>query len=185
MNVELDALLAHRAFLHAIARALLFDEQLAEDVVQETYLTAIAQSTRPRRSWKGWLAGITRNLAKETARTSNRRERREAEAAAPERLPSSEEIVEKEAIRRRVVDAVLALDQPYRDAILHRYYEGLPPREIARRLGVPVETVRTRVKRGIERLRERLDAEHGGRRGAWSAMLTPFASVPSASPLVP
>ena len=66
------------------------------------------------------------------------------------------DVVEREERRRAVVAAVLALAEPLRDAVLLRFYEGLPPREIARRLAVPVETARTRVKRGVEQVRARL-----------------------------
>ena len=47
-------------------------------------------------------------------------------------------------LQRNVVEAVLALDEPYRGVIVHRYFDGLSIKAIARRLGVPVETVRTR-----------------------------------------
>ena len=42
------------------------------------------------------------------------------------------------------------LDEPYCTTILHRYYEGWPPREIARSTGVPVETVKSRLKRAVD-----------------------------------
>src|SRR5262245_2004586 len=80
---------------------------------------------------------------------------------------------------RRVVSSVLALEEPYRDVVLLRFFEDLPPREVARRLGVPTETVRTRTRRALDRLRERLDAEHGGDRAAWSAALAPVAALPT------
>jgi hypothetical protein len=79
---------------------------------------------------------------------------------------------------------VLALEEPYRETVLLRYFENLPPRAIARRLAVPVETVRTRLKRALETLRARLDRDYGAR-GAWSLALVPFARAPlSPAPLV-
>ncbi|MEZ5989327.1 MAG: carboxypeptidase regulatory-like domain-containing protein [Planctomycetota bacterium] len=74
-----------------------------------------------------------------------------------------------------MADAVAALDGPYREVVLLRFYEGLPPREIASRLEVPVATVRTRVRRALEALRTRLDERHGGDRRAWLAGLAPLA----------
>jgi hypothetical protein len=55
--------------------------------------------------------------------------------------------------------------------LLYRYYEDMTPAEIAARQGIPVETVRTRLKRGLARLRDTLDRRHGGKRAAWSAGL--------------
>src|SRR6185369_2735229 len=74
-----------------------------------------------------------------------------------EATPSVDAIVAREQARRRVVEAVLQLDEPNRSTLLLRYFERLPPRAIAERLGVP------------------LDAEHGGARAEWAVALLPFA----------
>src|SRR5436190_1898691 len=81
----------------------------------------------------------------------------------------------------RVVAAVLALEEPYRECVLLRYFEELSPRAIAARQRVPLETARTRLKRALELLRARLDREYGGERGAWGAALAPFARFSNAS----
>lgn len=65
-------------------------------------------------------------------------------------------------MQRDLVAHVLALDEPYRTAILWRYVEELSPRAIARRQGVPVRTVHTRLERGLARLRDRLRGSRGG-----------------------
>jgi hypothetical protein len=84
---------------------------------------------------------------------------------------------------RRVVEALLELNDSTRTSILLRYLEGLAPRDIAARSGEPVETVRTRIKRGLATLRSRLDEREGGR-GAWAAMLAPLTDAASnAAPL--
>jgi RNA polymerase sigma factor (sigma-70 family) len=90
-----------------------------------------------------------RNLAIKRLRGDRRRVRREETVARPEGVPSDADVLERERLRRGVVDAVLALPEPYRATLLLRYFEDLPPREIARRTGVPVETVRTRTRRAI------------------------------------
>jgi len=78
----------------------------------------------------------------------------------------------------RVARAVRTLDEPYRTAILLRYFEDLPPPAIAARLGAPLETVRTRLRRGLALLRERLDRDHRGDRRRWSLLLLPLARRP-------
>jgi RNA polymerase sigma factor (sigma-70 family) len=171
----LERLLAHEPFVRALARSLVSDEALAEDAVQDTWLAALQGTPGAVRSPRAWLARVVRNFAFRSSRSSGRRSRREREAARPEALPSTEEIVGREEARRRLVEAVLALEEPYRRTVLLRYFEGLPPREIARRSGVPVATVGTRLRRAHDRLRERLDAEHGGDRRAWCLALAPLA----------
>ena len=63
------------------------------------------------------------------------------------------------------------LDAIHRDALVLRYHDDLPPRDVARRLGVPLDTARSRLRRGLELLRTRLDAAYGGDRRAWGAAL--------------
>jgi hypothetical protein len=75
---------------------------------------------------------------------------------------------------------VRSLDEPYREAILLRYFEGMAPRDIAKSRGVPIDTVRSHLRRGLAKLRERLDASHGGDRRAWCVALIPFAREPGA-----
>src|SRR5207248_2086463 len=77
---------------------------------------------------------------------------------------------------RRLTREVMELDEPYRSAIILRFFEGLMPREIGARTGVPAETARTRVNRGLATLRERLDAEHSGAQ-SWRALLVPIAGL--------
>ena len=54
---------------------------------------------------------------------------------------------------------MLTIGEPYRSALLLRFFEALPPRRIAERLALAVETVRTRLKRGLEQVRARLLAQ--------------------------
>ncbi len=161
-----EALLIHARFLRALTRALVVDDARAEDLVQETWLAAVR---RPpvEGDLRAWLARVLRNAATTQRRRDSRRADRERRSARRESLPSAADIVEKEDLARRVADAVFRLEEPYRRAILHRFYEDLPPREIARLEGIPVETVRTRLKRGLERLRRTLDRDFGGARSAW------------------
>jgi RNA polymerase sigma factor (sigma-70 family) len=168
-----EALLAHRDFVRSLARQLVRDDR-ADDVAQETWLAALERRPAADRSLRPWLAAVARNLARFVARGERRRAAHERAAARREAQPSAAEIVEREMARRRVVDAVLSLEEPYRSAILFRWFDDLPPREIARRTDVPVETVKTRLKRGLEQLRARLDREHG-ERAEWVIALLPLA----------
>lgn len=179
-NLTPEALVAHDRYVRALAKALVFDPSLAEDVAQETWLAALENAPRDPRSLRAWLASIARNLAFRTWRGQDRRAHRERVAARSEAVPSANEILERETARRSLVEAVFELEEPYRSALVLRYLEDLPPREVARRLAVPVETARTRIKRGLEMLRARLDREHGSSRSAWCvALVQGFRLEPS------
>jgi len=178
--MDTATLLEHRDFVLHVARALLRDEADAEDAVQDTYVAAM-QSAPPRTGRvRPWLGGIVRNIARNRQRSELRRVSREARAARPDRTSGAVESSERLAWQQRVVEAVLALEPKYRDVLVLRFYEDLPPREVASRLDIPVNTVRTRTRRAIERLRGVFDAKYGGR-NAWSAAIAGLLLVPVAA----
>lgn len=172
-----EALLQHAGFLRALARSLLLDEGHAEDVVQETWLAALRRPP-PETGARGWLAAVTRNLALKRLRTETRARHRETASARADAQPATSDVVGKLELHRLLVDAVHRLDEPYRAAIVHRYFEDLPPREIAGRLGIPVRAVETRLRRALGRLRDDLDAAHAGDRRAWSLPLLALLPLP-------
>src|SRR5262249_27249671 len=127
-------LLLHADFVRGLARALVGAD--GDDVAQQAWLRAL-QAPPPHGDGRAFLAAIVRRLAWNQRRSARRRERRELQAAATEPSPTPEQVLAREEARRRVVDAVLALDEPFRHVILLRFYEDLAPRAIAQRLDVP------------------------------------------------
>lgn len=180
-----DAFLEHTAFVRSVARAALQGDDLVDDVVQETMITALEESQSRRGSLRAWLAGVARNKAHNLIRRRTSNRRREERVARGEATDGVYDLVERAEEGRRLVAAVLSLDELYKRPVLLRYYEGLPPREIARRLEVPVETARTRVRRGIEQLREALGDAPEKRRGTWRVALLPLVRDPQASRAAP
>jgi len=170
----LEDLVAHDAWVRALARRLAADEHTAEDVAQNAWVAALERPPRKRSAVRAWLGRVARNLVFMENRTLARRQLREMRAARSERLPSVEELAERESTRLEVVKAVFSLEEPYRSAILYRYYENLPPREIAGRLGVSVSAVEGRLKRGLRQLQARLEGPAGGGRRGLSAALLPL-----------
>lgn len=170
-----EDLLAHAGFIRAVARGMLLDGQQADDIVQETVLAAL-DAPPPFGALRPWLGGIARNLSRSTLRSEGRRAARELAAARPETQPSALDIASRLELQQHLVEAVQSLPEPFRTAIVLRYFEGLETREIAERTDVPAGTVRTRVHRGLALLRERFDRDHGGDRRAWALALLPLAT---------
>lgn len=166
--------------LRRLARSLLGDAHAAEDVVQETWVACLRRPGELPERVSAWLGGVTRRMALRRARDDGRRRERESRVAAePSRAAPDARGLEREEALRGVTLALLALDEPYKTALLLRYYENLAPAEIARELGVPLATVKSRLARGLEKLRASLGREFGEeRRGRALALLAGAPAVP-------
>ena len=156
-----EMLLAESAWIRRLARSLLRDAHAAEDLSQEVLSVALAsQPAFSGARLRGWLAGVTRHLAAGRRARERRRGEVERRAARPEGTRSDAH--ERLVLHQRLAEAIDALPEPYRETLVQRYLDDLPPRVIARRQGLPVTTVRKRVSRGLAMLRARLDEEFAG-----------------------
>ena len=178
-SVHLEQVLSHREWVRRLARALVRDENEADDLEQEFWVDALRSLPRAGSSIRGWITLTLRHNLVDRLRSEARRRRREDLCAGREAVPASADVVAEADAHKRVVLAVMDLPEPYRTTVLHRYFQDLRPGGIAARQGVPVETVRTRLKRALEMLRRRLEAEQGGNRGAWTVGLLPLAGDPA------
>lgn len=174
-----DILLHHGAFVRRLARSLLGDEHLAEDLAQETWMRFLERPPAQAGSVRTWLQRVAHNLAVNTARSRRQRQKREVAAARPDAGSSPADEVAHASTLRSVVDAVEALAEPYRSTVLMRFFHGWDARRIAAHQGLPVATVRSRLQRALQSLRQRLDAEHDGDRRAWGV---PLAGLAAAAP---
>jgi RNA polymerase sigma-70 factor (ECF subfamily) len=181
--ISVETLLAERPWVESLARTLVRSDATAADVVQETWLAALRHAPREPSALRAWLSRVVRNEAFQSMRRAARRERWESSASSPPPTESPEETVARAEAHRRVVDAVMSLDEPYRTAVLLRFFEGLASAEVAKRTGVPVETARTRIKRALALLRGRLDRDHGGDGRAWAIALVPLVGMEKGTPV--
>ncbi len=175
-TVPPDALVAHAGFVRGLAFAILRDDADADDATQEALVVGLASGPRDPAAARGWLAAVVRNVAYRFRRREARSETRERRASRAEAATATVDLVTREETLRSVVDAVGALDPASREVILLRHYEDLPPRAIAARLGLPVETVKKRLARAHATLRARLDAGEGASRRRRA--LAAFAGLP-------
>lgn len=157
MEFDLERLFEDDTRLRRLARAIVHDAALADDVVQSAYASALEHSDRIR-SPLHWMFGTIRRLAAQRFRAEARRLRREHAAATSAFERSPAELIEREQIRRSVFDALMALEEPLRTTLRLRFLEGLPPREVAKAESIAIEVVHARVARGLSTLRSRLAA---------------------------
>ncbi|MEM7305332.1 MAG: sigma-70 family RNA polymerase sigma factor [Planctomycetota bacterium] len=175
---HLDELLAHRDFVRALARRLVRDANDAEDLEQDTWIAAIRRPPAHRQSLRGWLSRVVRNTASNARVAAERRVRREAALPDRRRSRTPEELAAARGSRAALKGSLAELPEIYREVLLLRFFQGLAPREIAERLALSPETVQTRLKRGLARMRDKLDAEfEGGRRGWYQGLLPWFGAA--------
>lgn len=139
----------------------------AEDLVQLTFVRAIEKAatwdaSRPLRPWLvGILALEARELRRRHARSPDP-ERVATDRADLDAAPGPDALAESVETADRVAAALDELPDGFRQVCILRLVHGLEPVQIARALGVPQSTVRTRLHRGLQRLRAALPASLAG-----------------------
>jgi RNA polymerase sigma-70 factor (ECF subfamily) len=159
----IEELLAHGRWVRRLARSLVADPNVADDLEQQTWTAALARPPAERGNLRGWLARVLRHRLLDHRRGERRRAAREQAVRRADPVPAQDELLTQAETRAVIAQAVLALEEPYRSTILLRYFEEQSPRGIAALQGVAESTVRTRTSRALAMLRARLRREHGGR----------------------
>lgn len=154
--------------MYAVAFRVAGQQADAEEVVMEAFAQAWREAPRfdqARGSVAAWLTMMTRSRALDLVRSQSRRERITDTAAREEPVsgpamstgfPSPGANVLDEERRKAVSTALASLSPPQRQAIELAYYDGLSQSEIAERLKEPLGTIKTRMRLGMQKLREAL-----------------------------
>ena len=159
-----------------VARSVLRHAQDAEDVFQASFLVLArnANTIRTRTSIGCWLHGVARRIALRALRSRTRRARHEA---VPRDAPIPDDELTWSEVRALIHAELAGLPEALRAPILLCHLEGLTLDEAATRLKLPRGTLRDRLDRGRERLRQRL-----ARRGLAAAAIAFSASSSNATP---
>jgi RNA polymerase sigma-70 factor (ECF subfamily) len=150
--------------VYGIVLRIVRDPAQAEEVTQEAFVELWRQSGRfdsARGGLRGWAVMIARRRAVDRVRSEqSRRDRQLRHAAAPAGAPDSPPDAVIESLERDRARRVLAqLGEAHRRALELAYFDGLTHVEIAERLGVPLGTVKTRIRDGLIRLRGLIAAQ--------------------------
>jgi RNA polymerase sigma factor (sigma-70 family) len=149
----------HAPMVYAICHRTLGASGAAEDAVQAVLMLLVrkAGTLSGRSALAGWLHGAARLVAREGVRAARRRKRAERGAAEMRAAAGNSDPTpgDWEAIRGEIDAEIGRLPRHYREAVLLSCVEGRSEAEVARELGVPAGTVKSRVSRGLEKLRQR------------------------------
>jgi RNA polymerase sigma-70 factor (ECF subfamily) len=167
-------MLQHASYVERLARTLAGNEEEARDLVQDVWLSALRSPPRNKDNLRGWFRTVMK-------RTAWGRARRRRSLPLNEEECVFEEATSRSSLRAQllqdIAQAVDELSEPYQDTVRRRFVDGLSPQRIADERGCSVHTVNTQIRRGIGKLRERLDRKHGDRR-SWSLVLLQVLRAP-------
>jgi RNA polymerase sigma-70 factor (ECF subfamily) len=155
----------YAATVYGLARRILAQSDLAEEVVQDVFAQVWREASRyddARASVAGWIVLMTRTRSIDRLRARRARPdvERGVEPAAVAPLPAPDRSPEQVAISsedaRSVRAALDGLPEEQRSLVDLAYYEGLTHSEIAARTGVPLGTIKTRLRSAMMTLRRAL-----------------------------
>lgn len=159
----------HGGAAYSLAHRIVGDPQAAEDVTQEAFLSiwrSGARFDRTRGSVRSWTLGVTRNRAIDALRRqSGRAPKLDFDDEAALEVQAAEELTDSEAIRRETArglrGALASLPEEQSTVIGLAYFGGFTHSEIAELLGMPLGTVKGRMRLGLEKVRVELAERMG------------------------
>jgi RNA polymerase sigma-70 factor, ECF subfamily len=137
----------------------------AEDLLQEVFVQVWHQAHRyseERGSPEAWIVNIARSRAIDKLRSIRRMERSFILTDDPAKAESSDNVESSaaESETKLTMNSALAnLPEAQREVLVLAYFDGLSQSEIADRLKEPLGTVKTRMRSGIQRLRDLLETK--------------------------
>lgn len=159
--------LRYQRMVFSFLARFLFQVQVLEDLAQEAFLRAYRHiadfNAEKGASFPTWLITIARNLAiNEKAKEKRRREHPSSFMNMVQTLSEEgpQDILEKSNLSSRVHNAINRLPEKFQTAVVLSYFDELSIEEIAQIEECPVGTVKSRVFRGKQILRQILEKEN-------------------------
>lgn len=156
----------HRLYRYLVRLAR--DPALAEDLFQQTWVRVVERIRQydPQRNFEAWLFSVARNLTMDHFRRYRPESLdepllgdpsgRTREALLADEGPSALDHVLQQERTEKLGEALDRLAWIYREVLTLRFEEEMKIEEIAETLNVPLSTVKTRLRRGLEQVRELL-----------------------------
>ena len=158
-----DLLARHAPTVFRFAMTMCRNRDDAEDVAQETLLTAVrgAKGVRATASFTTWLYVVARNFCIKMRRRRKHQPSADADPDAtlsepPSHMGTPDEHFGSHELATALEKAIAGLDDKHREVIVLRDVEGLPASDVAAVLGVTVEAVKSRLHRARAEVRARL-----------------------------
>ena len=144
----------HLPLVYSAAVRQVRSAQLAEDVAQSVFadLAREARALKPDTVLAAWLYAVARRTAIDTVRKESRRQLREQIAVEMNNMNATAD--DWKQIAPLLDDAMAALEETDRTAILLRYFENKSLRDVGENLNITDDAAQKRVSRAVERLRE-------------------------------
>jgi len=154
---------AYGSFVYSLCRRSV-DEAAAADITQEVFIAAWKNRHRYDANRGGlgpWLSGITRNKVIDHFRSVSREDRRVDKVKnTPQPAEPTQQRLEEVTLRMLLADAIDELPERARNVISMAFFEDLTHVEIAARTGIPLGTVKSDIRRSLDRLRHGLGYIH-------------------------
>ncbi len=151
---------AHSRLMFGVICRIVRDRTEAEEVLQEVFVQAWTRAATYNPvlgSPAGWLVGIARNRAIDRVRANAVRARAVEALEEPPPAPTPEGTAATGERHREVHRALAQLPADQRELIEQAYFLGLTQSELAERYRLPLGTVKTRMRAGLQGLRRQLD----------------------------
>jgi RNA polymerase sigma-70 factor, ECF subfamily len=156
------------ATVYGLARRVVRDPQLAEDIAQEALVEVwrLAPQFDPTKGKAmSWIATIAHRRAIDRVRSEQSRRDREDRVAVAERTDTLGDDVSaglmREATRASVTSCLSCLTETQREVIQLAFYDGRTYVEVAELLGIPLGTAKTRIRDGLIKLRDAVALAEG------------------------
>src|SRR2546423_1103654 len=173
---------------YRLARRLLGDAAAAEDAAKEAFVLLVrnASSYDASRPFGPWFRTLVLNASRKRARARRARERHERVAREARPLASEPE-AERALLDAELHEHLERLPEKLRSPVVLHFFEGWSYDEVAAATGAPRTTIQSRIKSGLDRLRESLAGAGAtcsiAELGAWLGRAG--SGAPSASPPPP